>query len=264
MSSPIDAAADALLAAHDTGRPIDPIAPLLPPTATIDDAYAVQDVTTRRWIAAGRRLVGRKIGLTSPAVQAQMGVNQPDYGLLFADMEYADGQVLPASRLIQPKIEGEIAFVLGRDIAAEDVTVSEVLRAIDFALPAIEVVDSRIADWRIGILDTVADNASSGLYVVGSRPVTLDKLDLHNCGMIVERAGEIVSTGVGAASLGNPLLAVKWLAQTMVKAGRPMRAGDIILSGALGPMVAVRPGDAFEIRIEGLGRVRTRIGERTE
>lgn len=248
-------AAQSLIAAAAQGRPIAPIGPGLGPDADVDTAYAVQEEVTQAGLAVGRRLVGRKIGLTSVAVQQQLGVDQPDYGMLFADMEYGDGGTVPAGRLIQPKVEAEIAFVLKADLDAEDVTLVELIGAIDYALPALEIVDSRIADWKIGILDTIADNASSGAYVLGSRPVPLRDFDLRLCGMVLERAGEPMSFGAGAACMGNPLVAAQWLARRMAGIGRPLRKGDVILSGALGPMVAARPGDAFRAAIEGLGEV---------
>ncbi len=214
-------------------------------------AYAVQDANTDAWIAAGRRLVGRKIGLTATVVQQQLGVDQPDYGMLFADM---------AGRLIQPRVEGEIAFIFGRDIDLEDATPGEVMRAIDCAVAAIEIVDSRVAGWNIKIADTIADNASSGLYVLGTSPKRLDDLDLWTCGMVLESRGEPVSTGAGAACLGNPMNAATWLVRMMSKAGRPVMAGDVVLAGALGPMAAIQPGNGYELRIGGLGSVRIAFG----
>lgn len=252
--------AERLAQAAHARAPVPPVAADLGPGAGVAEAYAVQEANTRAALAAGRRLSGRKIGLTAPSVQAQLGVDQPDYGMLYCDMEFCDGEELPWNRLIQPRLEGEIAFVFGREVTAPDTTHAELLRAIEFALPAIEVVDSRIAGWRIGILDTVADNASSGLYVLGSAPVRLADIDLRLCGMVAERRGEPVSTGAGAACMGNPLAAVRWLAHVLTGAGRPIAAGDVVLSGALGPMVAAAPGDAFEVRIEGVGAVRTRFG----
>jgi 2-keto-4-pentenoate hydratase len=219
-------------------------------------AYAAQEVNTKRWLADGRRLVGRKIGLTSLVVQKQLGVDQPDYGMLFDDMAIPDGWEIGRKQLIQPKVEAEVAFVLDRDLDHEQLTVADILRAVAFALPAIEVVDSRIADWKIGILDTIADNASSALYVLGATPKKLKDLDLRAAGMVMESAGEPVSVGAGAACLGDPLSAVLWLAKTMARVGRPLRAGDTVLSGALGPMAPVKWGDVFEARIEGLGSVR--------
>jgi 2-keto-4-pentenoate hydratase len=223
---------------------------------SLDAAYAIQEVNTKRWLEAGRRLVGRKIGLTSLAVQKQLGVDQPDYGMLFDDMAVPDGWEISRERLIQPKVEAEVAFVLERDLDSERLTVADVIRAIAFALPAIEVVDSRIADWKIGILDTIADNASSGLYVLGGTPKKLDALELRGAGMAMTSAGEPVSVGAGAACLGDPLSAVLWLAKTMARVGRPLKAGDTVLSGALGPMATAQWGDVFEARIEGLGSVR--------
>lgn len=221
----------------------------------IASAYAIQQHNTEARLAAGQRIVGRKIGLTSRAVQAQLGVDQPDYGVLFDDMGYGNGEPIPWSRLHQPKVEAEVAFVLGQDLAMSNPTQVDVIRAIDHAVAAIEVVGSRIADWNIGIVDTIADNASSGAYVLGTTPRRLEDLDLTMCGMVMERRGEPVSVGAGQACLGNPLNAVLWLARKMVELGQPLRAGDLVLSGALGPMVAVQPGDVIEARINGLGSV---------
>lgn len=234
--------------------PCDPVKPLLE-THGIDAAYAVQQLLTEAALVSGRRIVGRKIGLTSTAVQAQLGVDQPDFGMLFNDMEYGSGQEVPLARLLQPKVEAEIAFVFERDLDAERPTLGHVLNAIGYALPAIEIVDSRVRDWKIGILDTIADNASSGLYVLGGSPKKIDAFDLALCGMSLEKVGEPVSLGCGAACLGNPLNAVTWLARTVARLGRPLRAGDVVLSGALGPMVQVQAGDVFEARISGLGSV---------
>ncbi|MCI4680378.1 fumarylacetoacetate hydrolase family protein [Rhodoblastus acidophilus] len=247
--------ADLLFDAGRLGSPCAPIRDLLPEGA-LDLAYAAQEINTRRGLEKGRRLVGRKIGLTSLAVQKQLGVDQPDYGMLFDDMAVPDGWEISRKQLIQPKVEAEVAFVLDRDLDQERLTMTDVLRAVAFALPAIEVVDSRIADWKIGILDTIADNASSGLYVLGATPKKLEALDLRGAGMVMESAGEPVSVGAGAACLGDPLTAMLWLAKTMARVGRPLKAGDTVLSGALGPMAAVKWGDVFEARIEGLGSVR--------
>ncbi len=230
------------------------------PGATIEHAYAVQAANTAHWLAEGRRIVGAKIGLTAKSVQKQLGVDQPDFGTLFADMAVPDGDIVPAGRLLQPKVEAEIAFVLDRPIDTDRLTTAELIDAVGYALPAIEIVDSRIADWKIGIVDTVADNASSGLFVLGTTPVLLGDLDLRLCGMVLEVEGEPVSFGAGAACLGNPLHALGWLARTMAARGRPLDEGDIVLSGALGPMVPVKPGDCVEARIEGLGSVRVGFG----
>ena len=248
-------AADAL---HDAGRSHRFIAPLRETYAplTIDDAYAIQRINTERRLAAGRRTVGCKIGLTSVAVQKQLGVDQPDFGLLFDDMGYGDGEPIPASILTQPKIEAEIAFVIGRDLRVDNPGQLDVINAIEYALPALEIVGSRVADWNIRITDTIADNASSSAYVIGNTPKTLAEFDVRLCGMVMERRGEPVSVGAGAACLGSPINAVVWLARTMAAVGTPLKAGDLVLSGALGPMATVSPGDIFETRINGLGSVR--------
>lgn len=251
----IQEAADLLWAAAETGTTVAPVRDLLAEGGP-DAAYAAQEINTRRGLAAGRRLVGRKIGLTSVAVQRQLGVDQPDYGMLFADMAMPDGLEIPIGRLIQPKVEAEVAFVIGRDLYHEQPTVADVMRAVDYAVAAIEIVDSRVRNWDIRLLDTVADNASSGLYVLGNRPCRLTDVDLLTCGMVMEMAGEPVSTGAGAACLGHPLNATVWLARVMARLGRPLQAGDTVLSGALGPMVPVTAGDAVEARISGLGVVR--------
>ncbi|NNM56915.1 2-keto-4-pentenoate hydratase [Acidocella sp.] len=251
----IGAAAALLYEAAATGKPTAPIRTLLP-ESDIDAAYRVQALNTENALAAGRRLAGRKIGLTSLAVQKQLGVNQPDYGMLFADMARGDAEEIALADVLQPKVEAEVAFVLGCDLTDERLTVADLFRAIAFAVPAIEIVGSRVANWDIRITDTIADNASSGLYVLGSRPVKLADFDPRMCGMVMEKSGEPVSVGAGAACLGSPLNAALWLAKVMAKLGRPLLAGDTILSGALGPMVGVAPGDVFDVRIEGLGAVR--------
>lgn len=255
-------AADMLRQAVSSGRPCAPVRNLIG-SNNIDAAYAVQRLNNDYQIKQGRRLVGSKIGLTSPAVQKQLGVNQPDFGQLFADMALCDGEEIAADRLIQPKVEAEIVLVLEQDLPHEKHTLADLIRATAYLLPAIEVVDSRIAGWDISLADTIADNASCGLFVLGNRPVQLKDLDLLGCGMVLECAGEPVSVGVGAACLGNPLLAALWLADTLVQRGDALRAGDIILTGALGPMVAARAGEVFTARIEGLGQVSARFAQAT-
>lgn len=256
----LDAAAAALRRVHD-GAPA--IAPLRESLGRNDPAtgYAIQEINTGFWLEQGRVLSGRKIGATSPAVQTMLGLDQPDYGMLFADMAFADGEEIPNHRLQQPRAEGEIAFWLGADLIGPKLTIAEVIAAVALAVPAIEIVASRIADWNIGILDTIADNASAGLYVLGTTPRALADFDPVMCGMMMTRNGVPVSTGIGAACLGNPLTATLWLARKMLEVGRPLLKGDVILSGALGPMVPVKPGDSIEVRISGVGGVTARISD---
>ena len=223
--------------------------------AGVDEAYAVARCNTEADLAAGRSIVGKKIGLTSQAVQQQLGVDQPDYGVLFADMEFLSSCAVPASRLIQPKAEGEIAFVVGRDLADERLSWGRFLHGLEYALPAIEIVDSAIEDWKLTLVDTVADNASCGIYVLGLEPKSIGSIDFSTCGMNFRKNGQTASVGSGVACLGNPLLAAFWLARTMQQLGDPLRAGDVILSGALGPMFPFAVGDRLSLSIGGLGEV---------
>ena len=251
--------AERLRKAGETGIATDPVRDELA-AGDLTAAYAIQKVNTQYWLRKGRRLVGRKIGLTSKSVQKQLGVDQPDYGMLYADMVLCDGEEVALSRVMQPKVEAEVALVLDKDLKKKDISISELISAVAYAVPAIEIVGSRIANWNIKIQDTIADNASSGLFVLGNEPSSLEGLDLRLAGMVMERRGEQVSLGAGVACLGNPLNAALWLARTMVAVGAPLKAGDVIMSGALGPMAAVAAGDVIEVRISGLGSVRTAFG----
>ena len=250
----ITTAADSLAEAFATRSPCEPIKEAIEPLG-LEGAYKVQHDLTRRAIAAGRRIVGRKNGLTSLAVQRQLGVDQPDFGCLFADMAVADGDPIPMGRLIQPKAEAEIAFVLRKSIDRENPTLADVIDAIAYALPAIEIVDSRVRDWNISIYDTIADNASSGLFALGGAPKKIDDVDLRLCGAVMEKNGDPISFGCGAACLGNPLNAVLWLANKLVEVEKPLQEGDVVLSGALGPMITAAAGDRFHARVNGLGAV---------
>jgi 2-keto-4-pentenoate hydratase len=232
-----------------------PIAPLrdgLQPTDQ-EAAYAIQNINTLIWTTHGRRIVGRKIGLTAKAVQAQLGVDQPDYGVLFDDMAIEDGGSLLRSKVLQPKAEAEVALVLAHDLTSPSASIDDVIAATAYALPAIEIVDSRIADWKITFADTVADNGSSAFFVLGQTPRPLSGLDLKTCGMVVEVNGRVVSLGAGAACLGHPLNAAAWLARTVASRGDGLKAGDIVLTGALGPMVPLTVGDVVRAEIGGLG-----------
>ena len=233
-------------------RPCPPVRDLLA-AGDIAGAYAVQEANTKARLSDGGRIVGRKIGLTARAVQRAFNIGEPDYGMLFADMECPDREEVPAAALIQPRVEGEIAFVLQRDLRQERPSLAEVIQAVDFVLPAIEIVDSRISNWDIQAVDTIADNASAGLYVLGATPRSLRGLDLQLCGMTLEKDGEAAAFGTGMACLGHPLQAVRWLAAALVRAGRPLAAGEVVLSGALGPTVQVSGGSSVEVRISGVG-----------
>lgn len=259
----VNAAAERLWSAAQTGEPCAPVRDLIG-EADIEAAYTVQEILTRRRLDGGERIVGRKIGLTSAAVQKQLGVGQPDFGALFDTMDVALGADIAWADASQPKVEAEIAFVLERDLDMERPGAADVLRAIGFAVPALEIVGSRIRDWDIRIADTIADNASSGQFVLGHTPLPLSRIDLRLSGMTLMRNGEPVSHGAGAACMGSPLNAVRWLAGVMARSGNPLRAGEVILSGALGPMVPAAPGDAFEAHIEGLGSVSVGFGEEEE
>jgi 2-keto-4-pentenoate hydratase len=254
-------AATALREARQGRRPIPPIT-LSHGIQGLAAAYVVAEINTRIRLEAGARIVGKKIGLTSKAVQQQLGVDQPDFGILFDDMEFLSGDEVPTTRLIQPKIEAEVAFVVGADLPGSAPSWSEFLRCIAHALPALEIVDSAIADWKISLVDTVADNASSGLYVLGDQPVALGALSLGELGMQLTKNGAVASVGTGAACLGHPLRAAYWLARTMAERGQPLRAGEVILSGALGPMVPVDAGDLIHAEFGALGRVSCRMGVR--
>ena len=250
----------ALLATAEADRaPVPPIRETVTASGAKDliaAAYAIQNLNVQRRVAEGGRVVGRKIGLTSLAVQKQLGVDSPDFGTLFADMAFGDAEEIPLVRTLQPKVEAEVALILECDLSFEKHTFADLIAATAYAVPAIEVVGSRIANWDIKLIDTVADNASSSLFVLGSRPVKLENVDLYRCVMSMQRADVEVSKGSGAACLGNPLNAAVWLADMMVRMGTPLKAGDVLMTGALGPMVPVNAGDRFEARIEGLGDVR--------
>lgn len=263
MTRPDNAAAVALAAdrldqAARDRVPCVPVADLIGRT-DVTAAYAVQSEITARRLARGARIVGRKIGLTSEAVQRQIGVDRPDFGVLFDDTRFASGAVVPYGRLMQPRAEAEVAFVLAADIAEPDP--AAVRAAAGTAYAAIEVVDSRVADWRIAITDTVADNASSGIFVLADEPLRLADFDTAEVRMRMFRNGALASEGTGRACLGDPLHALEWLARTMLGLGEPLRRGDIVLSGSLGPIVPVAPGDLIEAEIDPLGSVSVRFGQ---
>lgn len=225
----------------------------------VDLAYEIQNINTQIRINSGSRVVGKKIGLTSFDVQKQLGVDQPDYGVLFHDSEVLNGAELSIAELMQPKAEAEIAFVLDKTLDKSDMTIVDIIKSIEFALPAIEIADSRIADWNISLSDTIADNASASHYVLGSRPVLLKDFDNVSCEMSLSVNGEVQSTGRGSACLGSPLNATLWLANKMIEIGNPLRKGEVILSGALGRFVDIHAGDVIQAHISGLGGVSINI-----
>ena len=250
----IEAAAKRLRIAAKSGQTCEPVRNLIG-ESDIEKAYAVQAINTALRVAEGAKVVGSKIGLTSVAVQKQFGISQPDFGMLWEDKEVWNGGEISVREIMQPRAEAEIAFVLGRDLDQEAITTVDVISSIEYALASIELVGSRIEGWNIRITDTIADNASASHWVVGHQPAKLENLDLINCRMVLEKNGAVASEGMGAACLGSPVNAMLWLAKTMARLGQPMRAGDVILTGALGPMVPVVAGDHFRATIEGLGEV---------
>lgn len=250
----ITQAASRLEEAASTRQACKPVRDLIGET-DIAAAYAIQQRLTDNRLAAGATIVGRKIGLTSPAVQQQLGVDQPDFGVLFADMDVTDLAEVPSDRLLQPKAEAEIAFVLAEDLADGELDIDQCRAAVAYAVAAFEIVDSRVADWNIKITDTVADNASSGLYVLGDTQVSLADFEPRAATMRMYADDEVVSEGTGTACLGDPLNALSWLARTARDYGAPLRAGQVVLSGALGPMVPAPPGTRIRAEISGLGTV---------
>ncbi|WP_340537830.1 2-keto-4-pentenoate hydratase [Nocardioides sp. GXZ039] len=260
VETAVTAAAERLQAAAETAVPCAPVRDLIGAT-DLDAAYAVQRRLHARRTAAGASVVGRKIGLTSPAVQQQLGVDQPDFGVLYEDMAFDDGATLPVRRLLQPRVEAEIAFGLSEDLDGDDLDLDRVRAAIGWAAPALEICDSRIREWDISFGDTVADNASAGLFVLGEARLPLDRVEPREVTMTMSVTGQETSTGTGAACLGDPLQAVLWLARQSTAFGQPLRAGEVILSGALSPMRPLLPGASAHAVIDGLGEVTTRLGQ---
>lgn len=243
---------------------LEPCAPLTEtfPHLTLQDAYSISEITLKHRLGQGNaRLVGKKIGLTSRAVQKQLGVAEPDFGYLSSEMNVAMGETISRASLLQPRVEGEVAFVLKKRLQGPGLTVADVIRATDFILPCIEVIDSRVKDWKIRIQDTVADNASSALFVLGAEPRKLGRVDLRNAGMALRVNGEVMSTGCGAACLDHPALAVAWLGNALGRYGVALEAGEVILSGAFGPVVPAEAGQRVDVSISGLGNVHCYFGE---
>ncbi|MEV1247721.1 2-keto-4-pentenoate hydratase [Nonomuraea sp. NPDC050022] len=256
----VEKAAADLLAAYRTGDPIQPLTTTYP-ELSVADAYAVQRHQIDALVADGAVVKGHKVGLTSAAMRRQLGVDQPDYGHLLDSMFHLDGAPIDTRRFLQPRIEPEIAFVLKRPLSGPGVTTAEAVAAVDFLLPALEIIDSRIADWRITLADTIADNASSGGVVLGTRPIRLETVDLALAGCLLHRNGDLVQTGAGGAVLGSPLNALVWLANTLGEQGVALEAGHVVLPGSITVAIPVTAGDIVSATFAGIGTVTARFQE---
>ena len=257
-SNIIQTLGDNLYQALRSNSVIDPITNQYP-DMTIEDAYAVQKRMIDRRVQDGEVIVGKKIGVTSRAVMNMLGVYQPDFGYMMDRMIVNEGESIAMSTLIQPKAEGEIAFLLKKDLMGPGLSNADILAATECVIPCFEIVDSRIRDWKIKIQDTVADNASCGVFVLGDSAVSPRKVDLSTCGMVLEKNGEIIATGSGAAAMGSPVNAITWLANTLGRLGVPLKAGEVVLSGALAAMFPCAAGDNFRVSIGGIGACSVRF-----
>jgi 2-keto-4-pentenoate hydratase len=249
--------AEMLLEAYSSRKPVEPLTGRY--DLATEDAYEIQLLQVQRWVAAGARVKGHKVGLTSAAMQRQMGVNQPDYGHLLDRMFWPEAEPIPLSGFLQPRVEPETAFVLAKPLRGPGVTVADAIAAVGFVLPALELIDSRIRDWKIALADTIADNASSGGVVLGSSPVTLSAVDLRLAECNLYKNGELADTGVSGAVLGSPVKALAWLANTVGARGVELEAGQVILPGSVTASVPVGPGDTVTATFAGLGRVTARF-----
>lgn len=257
-------AAHALLDAYTSSKPVPPLTTTYD-DVTLEDAYAIQLLQIDELVRGGRTVQGHKVGLTSAAMQRLLGVDQPDYGHLLDDFFFLEHTPIPLGRFLQPRIEPEVAFVLKRPLKGPGVTVHQAIAAVDFVLPALEIVDSRIEDWKIGLYDTIADNASSGALVLGSTPTPLHKVDLRLTGAVMTRNSAVVGTGAGGAVLGSPLTSLVWLANTVGARGVTLEAGQVVLPGSVCAMSPVAAGDTFTATFAGLGSVTARFaGAREE
>ncbi|GAA3587710.1 fumarylacetoacetate hydrolase family protein [Amycolatopsis ultiminotia] len=252
-----------LLAAYEAGSPTHPVI-ADHPDATVIDAYAIQQAQVEEWARRGDLVRGHKVGLASRAIQRQMNVDQPDFGHLTQSMFHLEHDPIPATTYLQPRIEPEVAFVLGRPLEGPGVTIADAVRAVEFVLPALEIVDSRISDWKISIVDTIADNASSGGVILGSRPVPLAELDLRLVGCTLHRNGELVETGAGGAVLGSPLNSLVWLANTVGPLGVTLEPGHVVLPGSMTKAIPMAPGDTVVTTIAGLGTVTAVLGSEAD
>ena len=249
MQNLIKQAAEQIRLAQETKKTCAPIRHLFT-ERNIEAAYAIQNMNTQLKLTQGHKIIGKKIGLTSFAVQEQLGVREPDFGMLFDDMLFENNAEIPSELLMQAKAEAEWAFVLKEDLNRRNLGLNDIKDAIDYAVVAIEIVGSRIENWDINIMDTVADNASASHFVIGNNHIALEDIDLEHCNMQLFKNGELASHGSGKACMGNPLVAVKWLAEKMVELQQPLKKGELILSGALGPMVNIAKGDLLKASID--------------
>jgi 2-oxopent-4-enoate/cis-2-oxohex-4-enoate hydratase len=254
----IESLGDALFDALVSRQTVAPLTEAYP-AMTIEEAYRVQQRTIARRLERGETVVGKKIGVTSKAVMDMLNVRQPDFGWLLSAMVFNQGDAIPMDTLIQPKAEGEIAFVLKRDLQGPGITNADVLAATEGVMACFEIVDSRIRDWKIKIQDTVADNASAGVFVLGDRMVDPRRVDLSLAGMVLEKNGEVAATGAGAAALGSPVNSVAWLANTLGRLGIGLKAGEVVLSGSLAAMLPVQRGDSLRVAIGGIGSCSVRF-----
>jgi 2-keto-4-pentenoate hydratase len=250
----------ALLGAYRSGEPIEPLTQRFP-GLDVDDAYAIQVEQVEQWVRDGAVIKGHKVGLSSAAMQRQLGVDQPDFGHLTGAMFHLESQPIDTAAFLQPKVEPEIAFVLGKPLRGPGVTVAEAVAAVDFVTPALEIIDSRIRDWKIGLVDTIADNASSGGVVLGSTVTRLSDVDLRLVGGVLQRGGEVVGTGAGGAVLGSPLNALVWLANTLGGRGVTLEAGHVVLPGSITGAVPVAAGDVVTATFAGMGSVTARFSK---
>jgi 2-keto-4-pentenoate hydratase len=258
MTNKIKQFAELLAEAESTRIGISPLSSV-DPELTIKEAYSIQLENIQRKVAEGQTIVGKKIGLTSLAMQRLLGVNEPDYGHLLDGMVVENGGHISIEHVLQPKVEAEIAFILKKELRGPNVTALDVLQATDYIVPALEIVDSRVKDWKITLADTVADNASSGFYVLGGKPTKIEDIELELLGMVLTKNGELVNTGVGAAALGNPANCVAWLANKLAEFDISLKAGEVILSGALSAAEAANKGDTFTARFAHIGQVSVRF-----
>jgi len=250
----LGAVAARLLEAYATKTPVPPLVETYD-RLTLNEAYAIQQLQVSSRLAAGAVIAGYKVGLTSEPMRQQIGVTEPDFGHLLTDMAYAADASVPVTEFLQPRAEPEIALVLGKPLRGTRLSVSDLIAATAYAVPAIEIIDSRIANWKISLLDTVADNASSGGFVLGQSPVPVDRLDLSLTGCVLRRNGRIVSTGAGAAVLGSPLNSATWLANELIGRGAELEPGHVILTGSITAAIPVVAGDAVTASFDRLGSV---------